>query len=241
MLAGPRDFVESRVVMASGKRILLVDDDAHLRAALTEQLAEDFLTVEAATAAEGQALALSQAFDAILLDVGLPDQDGRALCRVLRVAGIACPILMLTGATEEHDMISGLDAGASDYVITPFRIGELMARLRAQLRQHAAAEDAEYAIGAFRFQPARKLLVAAETGARIRLTDKETAILRHLHRAVGQVVPRDALLGAIWGYNSEVNTHTLETHIYRLRQKIEADSANATLLVTAPGGYRLVR
>jgi DNA-binding response OmpR family regulator len=241
MLAGPRDFVESRVVMASGKRILLVDDDAHLRAALTEQLAEDFLTVEAATAAEGQALALSQAFDAILLDVGLPDQDGRALCRVLRVAGIACPILMLTGATEEHDMISGLDAGASDYVIKPFRIGELMARLRAQLRQHAAAEDAEYAIGAFRFQPARKLLVAAETGARIRLTDKETAILRHLHRAVGQVVPRDALLGAIWGYNSEVNTHTLETHIYRLRQKIEADSANATLLVTAPGGYRLVR
>jgi DNA-binding response OmpR family regulator len=241
MLAGPRHFVESRVVMASGKRILLVDDDAHLRAALTEQLAEDFLTVEAATAAEGQALALSQAFDAILLDVGLPDQDGRALCRVLRVAGIACPILMLTGATEEHDMISGLDAGASDYVIKPFRIGELMARLRAQLRQHAAAEDAEYAIGAFRFQPARKLLVAAETGARIRLTDKETAILRHLHRAVGQVVPRDALLGAIWGYNSEVNTHTLETHIYRLRQKIEADSANATLLVTAPGGYRLVR
>ena len=227
--------------MASGKRILLVDDDAHLRAALTEQLAEDFLTVEAATAAEGQALALSQAFDAILLDVGLPDQDGRALCRVLRVAGIACPILMLTGATEEHDMISGLDAGASDYVIKPFRIGELMARLRAQLRQHAAAEDAEYAIGAFRFQPARKLLVAAETGARIRLTDKETAILRHLHRAVGQVVPRDALLGAIWGYNSEVNTHTLETHIYRQRQKIEADSANATLLVTAPGGYRLVR
>ena len=227
--------------MASGKRILLVDDDAHLRAALTEQLAEDFLTVEAATAAEGQALALSQAFDAILLDVGLPDQDGRALCSALRVAGIACPILMLTGATEEHDMISGLDAGASDYVIKPFRIGELMARLRAQLRQHAAAEDAEYAIGAFRFQPARKRLVAAETGARIRLTDKETAILRHLHRAVGQVVPRDALLGEIWGYNSEVNTHTLETHIYRLRQKIEADSANATLLVTAPGGYRLVR
>ena len=227
--------------MASGKRILLVDDDAHLRAALTEQLSEDFVPVEAATAAEGQALALSQAFDAILLDVGLPDQDGRALCRVLRVAGIACPILMLTGATEEHDMISGLDAGASDYVTKPFRIGELMARLRAQLRQHAAAEDAEYAIGAFRFQPARKLLVAAETGARIRLTDKETAILRHLHRAVGQVVPRDALLGAIWGYNSEVNTHTLETHIYRLRQKIEADSANATLLVTAPGGYRLVR
>lgn len=241
MLAGLRDFVESRVVMASSKRILLVDDDAHLRAALTEQLSEDFVPVEAATAAEGRALALSETFDAILLDVGLPDQDGRELCRALRAAGIACPILMLTGATEEHDMISGLDAGASDYVTKPFRLGELMARLRAQLRQHAAAEDAEYAIGAFRFQPARKRLVANATGARIRLTDKETAILRHLHRAAGEVVPRDALLGAIWGYNSEVNTHTLETHIYRLRQKIEADAANATLLVTAPGGYRLAR
>lgn len=241
MLAGLRDFVESLVVMASSKRILLVDDDAHLRAALTEQLSEDFVPVEAATAAEGRALALSQTFDAILLDVGLPDLDGRELCRALREAGIACPILMLTGATEEQDMISGLDAGASDYVTKPFRLGELMARLRAQLRQHAAAEDAEYAIGAFRFQPARKRLVANATGARIRLTDKETAILRHLHRAAGEVVPRDALLGAIWGYNSEVNTHTLETHIYRLRQKIEADAANATLLVTAPGGYRLAR
>jgi DNA-binding response OmpR family regulator len=241
MLAGLRDFVESRTGMATGKRILLVDDDAHLRAALTEQLSEDFVPVEAATAAEGRALALAEGFDAILLDVGLPDQDGRELCRALREAGIACPILMLTGATEEHDMISGLDAGASDYVTKPFRIGELMARLRAQLRQHAVAEDAEYAIGAFRFQPARKRLVATATGARIRLTDKEAAILRHLYRAGGEVVPRDALLGAIWGYNSEVNTHTLETHIYRLRQKIEADAANATLLVTAPGGYRLVR
>ncbi len=227
--------------MASGRRILLVDDDAHLRAALTEQLSEDFVAVEAATAAQGQALAMVEPFDAILLDVGLPDLDGRELCRMLRAAGISSPILMLTGATEEDDMISGLDAGASDYVTKPFRIGELMARLRAQLRQHAAAGDAEYAIGAFRFQPARKRLVAVATGERIRLTDKETAILRYLHRAEGQVVARDALLGAIWGYNSEVNTHTLETHIYRLRQKIEADAGNAALLVTAPGGYRLVR
>lgn len=227
--------------MASGKRILLVDDDAHLRAALTEHLAEEFLPVEAASAAEGRALAMAGPFDAILLDVGLPDLDGRELCRELRAGGITCPILMLTGATEEDDMISGLDAGASDYVTKPFRIGELMARLRAQLRQHAAAEDAEYAIGAFRFQPARKRLVGVATGDRVKLTDKETAILRYLYRAAGQTVPRDTLLGEIWGYNSEVNTHTLETHIYRLRQKIEADAANATLLVTAPGGYRLVR
>ena len=225
--------------MASGKRILLVDDDAHLRAALTEQLAEDFLTVEAATAAEGQALALSQAFDAILLDVGLPDQDGRALCRVLRVAGIACPILMLTGATEEHDMISGLDAGASDYVIKPFRIGELMARLRAQLRKRAGLEEAEIRIGPHVFQPARRLLIDARSGVRVRLTDKETAILRLLHRAGGAVVSREALLGSIWGYNADVNTHTLETHVYRLRQKLEGDATAATMLLTAPGGYRL--
>jgi len=241
MLAGPRDFVESRDVMASGKRILLVDDDAHLRAALTEQLAEDFVPVEAATAAEGRALALSETFDAILMDVGLPDQDGRALCRALRGAGIACPILMLTGATEEHDMISGLDAGANDYVVKPFRFGELMARLRAQLRQHRIANDAELTVGPFRFLPARRQLVGPDTGLAIRLTDKEAAILRALHRAKGGIVARETLLDGIWGYGQTVDTHTLETHIYRLRRKLDTIAGCGALVETAGGGYRLAR
>ncbi len=227
--------------MNAQKRILLVDDDQPLRQALAEQLEGEFVAVEAATAAEGLATARAGRFDAILLDVGLPDMDGRELCRQLRAAGVTCPILMLTGAVGEQDTIAGLDAGANDYVAKPFRLGELMARLRAQLRQHEATEDAEFVIGPYLFQPAHKLLVDTQTRRKTRLTEKEAAILRFLYRAGGKPVPRETLLGEVWGYNAGVNTHTLETHIYRLRQKIERDSANAALLVTAEGGYRLVR
>ena len=225
--------------MVAKKRVLLVDDEPNLRAALTEQLAEDFEPVEASSAAEGLDLATRETFDAILLDVGLPDMDGRTLCRKLRGAGIDCPVIMLTGDVGEQATIAGLDAGASDYITKPFRLGELMARLRAQLRQHAAISGAEFRIGSHLFQPARRMIVDTRTGAPIRLTDKEAAILRQLHRAAGAVVSRDSLLGAIWGYNACVNTHTLETHIYRLRQKIEEDATKATILLTAPGGYRL--
>ena len=225
--------------MVAKKRVLLVDDEPHLRAALTEQLAEDFAPVEASSAAEGFDLATREPFDAILLDVGLPDMDGRALCRKLRDVGIDCPVIMLTGEVGEQATIAGLDAGASDYITKPFRLGELMARLRAQLRQHAAIGGAEFRIWPHVFQPAHRTILDTRTGARVRLTDKETAILRQLHRAAGAVVSRDSLLGAIWGYNAQVNTHTLETHIYRLRQKIEEDATKATILLTAPGGYRL--
>jgi len=227
--------------MSAPKRILLVDDDHQLRQALAEQLTGDFLPTEAGTGAEGLASALAGHFDAILLDVGLPDMDGREVCRKLRAAGVTSPIIMLTGAVGEQDTISGLDAGANDYVAKPFRLGELLARLRSHLRQHEASEDAEFAVGPYLFQPAHKLLVDVQTRRKTRLTEKEASILRFLYRAGGKAVSRETLLGEVWGYNAGVNTHTLETHIYRLRQKIERDPATATLLVTAEGGYRLAR
>jgi len=167
--------------------------------------------------------------------------DGREVCRKLRAAGVACPIIMLTGATAESDTVAGLDAGANDYVAKPFRLGELMARIRVQLRQHEASEDAVFAIGPYSFQPGRKLLVDPAGRKKVRLTEKEAAILRFLYRAGESPVSRETLLGEVWGYNAGVNTHTLETHIYRLRQKMERDPANAVILVTAAGGYRLVR
>jgi DNA-binding response OmpR family regulator len=227
--------------MSAPKRILLVDDDQPLRQALAEQLTGDFAPVEAGTGSEGLAAASGGHFDAILLDVGLPDMDGREVCRQLRAAGVTSPIIMLTGAAGELDTIAGLDAGANDYIAKPFRLGELLARLRAQLRQHEASEDAEFVIGPYLFQPAHKLLLDAETRKKTRLTEKEASILRFLYRAGGKSVSRETLLGEVWGYNAGVNTHTLETHIYRLRQKIERDPATATLLVTAEGGYRLAR
>ena len=224
----------------TGKRIFLVDDDGDLRSALAEQLQlhEEFQTVEADTAAKALGVVKTDYFDAIILDVGLPDMDGREACRLMRKGGASQPIIMLTAAARDSDAILGLDAGANDYVIKPFRFGVLLARIRAQLRVHEASADALFRIGPYTFRPSAKLLLD-DKGAKTRLTEKETAILRYLYRAGEKPVTREELLAEVWGYNAGVSTHTLETHVYRLRQKIEPDPAHARLLITEPGGYRL--
>lgn len=230
--------------MITGERpILIVDDDAVLRDMLAEQLAVDgeFTAAGAATAGEAEAriTARDARFDALILDVGLPDGDGRDLCARLRRNGIKVPIIMLTGSDEETDVVRGLDSGANDYIAKPFRLAELLARLRAQLRIFENSEDAIFTIGPYTFRPAAKLLQDPAKNRRIRLTEKEAAILKFLYRAGSKPVQRQVLLNEVWGYNSAVTTHTLETHIYRLRQKIEPDPTNARLLITEGGGYRL--
>lgn len=226
--------------MSTLKKILLIDDEAELREALAEQLlvTEEFDVFEAENGAHGLERAKTELFDLILLDVGLPDMDGREVCKLLRKAGVKCPIVMLTGHDSDADTILGLDAGANDYVTKPFKFAVLLARLRAQFRQHEQSEDAVFNVGPYVFQPSAKLLTD-EGGRKIRLTEKETNILKFLLRAGDKVVTRDVLLHEVWGYNAGVTTHTLETHVYRLRQKIEPDPSNASLLVTESGGYRL--
>mgnify|MGYP006269564299 FL=1 len=177
--------------------------------------------------------------DIVIMDVGLPDMDGREAVKIMRKDGFKSPVIMLTGQTSDADTVLGLEAGANDYVCKPFRFAVLLARIRAHLRQHEASDDAVFQIGDYTFRPSSKLLVN-DKGGKLRLTEKETAILRFLYRAGQQVVSRETLLREVWGYNAHVTTHTLETHIYRLRQKIERDPANARLLVTEPGGYKLV-
>jgi len=228
--------------MTAGRKILIVDDDAALRQSLSEQLElhEEFKVAQAETANQALEQAKQQYFDAILLDVGLPDMDGRELCRLMRRNAVRSPILMLTGADGEADTILGLDAGANDYITKPFRLNVLLARLRAQLRQHEQSEDAVFTIGPYTFRPSAKLLLDVAGRKKVRLTEKETSILKYLYRAGSRTVGRDALLNEVWGYNAGVTTHTLETHVYRLRQKIERDPAHAEILVTEPGGYRLV-
>ncbi len=228
--------------MSTGKKILLVDDDEPLRASLAEQLElhEEFNTQHAGNAAEALEAIKNDHFDMLLLDVGLPDMDGREVCKLMRRNGFKSPIIMLTGAESDADTILGLESGANDYVIKPFRLGVLLARIRAQMRQHEQSEDAVFAIGPYTFRPAAKMMVHADTNRKVRLTEKETSILKFLYRAGEKVVSRDVLLNEVWGYNAGVTTHTLETHIYRLRQKVEPDPTNAMLLVTEPGGYRLV-
>lgn len=227
--------------MAQLKNILLVDDDDDLREALAEQLimTEDFEVFEADNGANAMARVKEQNYDLVILDVGLPDTDGRELCRIMRKQGVKSPILMLTGHDTDADTILGLDAGANDYVTKPFKFPVLLARIRAQLRQHEQSEDAVFTLGPYSFKPSMKLLTT-EDDRKIRLTEKETNILKFLYRSNDGVVARDVLLHEVWGYNAGVTTHTLETHIYRLRQKIEPDPTNARLLVTESGGYRLV-
>jgi DNA-binding response OmpR family regulator len=222
------------------RRILIVDDDAALRQSLAEQLERhgEFSSGECDSGTAALEIVRRERFDAVLLDIGLPDIDGRDLCRLMRRAGVNVPILMLTAADSEADTVQGLDAGANDYVTKPFRLNELLARLRAHLRQSEHSDDAVLTIGPYTFRPSAKLMTDTSGRRKVRLTEKEAAILKFLYRA-GRVIGRDTLLGEVWGYNAGVTTHTLETHVYRLRQKIERDPAHAEILVTEPGGYRL--
>lgn len=238
-------LMEDRHAMPHGQPILIVDGDTAMRETLREQLIRDdaFTVVEAASAREAEACLHAQEtrregrFAAIIMDAALPDGDGHAVCARLRARGHAMPVILLNG----RDRGGGADDTTS--LAKPFRLSELMACLRARLDASAARDAARDAaprlmIGPYAFNAdERSLRLGASP--RIRLTEKEAAILAFLHRMGERAVPRQELLREVWGYNPAVTTHTLETHIYRLRRKIEANPAEARLLITEAGGYRL--
>ncbi len=221
-------------------RVLIVDPDALRRRCLVDQLERD--GEFAGTACNSAAAALRRArggrFAAAVIEGALPDRRAIDLCRDLRSAGIAGPIAVLASPDADADRAAGLAAGATDWLVKPIRIGELLARLRAGLCD-IETRAAALTIGPYLFRPRAKLLSDAAGNRKVRLTEKETAILEFLYRA-GRAIGRDTLLGEVWGYNAGVATHTLETYVYRLRRKIERDPANAEILVTEPGGYRLL-
>jgi len=228
--------------MPQDRTILVVEGDLAMRETLREQLTRDdaFAVVEAGSAREAETC-LSSAngnFAAVIMDADLPDDDGHAVCARLRAGGLSLPVILMNGIDRTD---------ATDNTVTiakPFRLSELMARLRGRLEASALAdgrldEPAAIRIGPYEFSAADKALRNAAADLRIRLTEKEAAILAFLHRMGARAVPRQELLTEVWGYNPAVTTHTLETHIYRLRRKIEANPAKACLLVTEGGGYRL--
>jgi DNA-binding response OmpR family regulator len=229
------------VAVSGTKKIIIIDDDDLLRDTLKDQfsLHDEFHVTEAATASAGIKLVKAEHADLVILDVNLPDMDGREACKVMRRGGYKGPVIMLTGQSSESDTILGLDSGANDYVTKPFRFAVLLARIRAHLRQHEHSEDAVFKVGPYTFKPSAKMLVR-EDNRKVRLTEKETAIIKFLLRSGEQIVSRDVLLQDVWGYNAGVTTHTLETHVYRLRQKIERDPSHAEILVTEGGGYKLI-
>jgi DNA-binding response OmpR family regulator len=214
--------------MPSAKPILLVEDNAVLRASLAEQLAREgaYVIVEAADAAEARRKAHGESYALAIIDQSLPDGAGEDLARDLKNEGFDAPVLLLAGADSPPPL--------SDHIVKPFRFADLLARLNHHLSRHAASDDTPVAIGPYLFRPGAKLLMAG--GRKVRLTEKETDILKFLH-AAGATVARETLLHEVWGYNPAVTTHTLETHIYRLRKKIEGGGAK--ILLTEEGGYRL--
>jgi len=227
--------------MTNGLNILIVDDDVDFAETLSEQLRrhEPVDTDIRFTGEDALSAVRSSNYGIIILDVGLPDMDGREVCRLMRRENVTSQIIMLTGASSEADTILGLDAGANDYVTKPFRLEVFLARLRAQFRVHEKSDGATLRIGPYNFIPSSRMMVRQETGEKIYLTDKETMILKVLYQDRGKVVSKTNLMNGIWGYSPNALSHTLETHMYRLRQKMEDDSKSPRYLITHGSGYML--
>ena len=226
---------ESKVLVVSGdesERILLAD-------ALI--LHEDLRCIEAGNGQSALELANELQIKSIVIDIDLPDFDGRDLCRLMRRQGMKAPIILLGKTTSDADVILGLDSGASDYVLKPFRTNVLLARMRAQHRHFEQLDDAIFPIGPYAFRPSTKMLTSKDKERKIHLTEKEAAILKCLYQKGGRSTEPSDLMAEIWGHQTDVTPHALETHIYRLRQKLEPDPSNLKLLVTDSEGYRLVR
>ena len=223
--------------MPTDPRIMLAVGDVAERAALAERLAEGGFAVAAAPGVAELAAALPDAA-ALVLDARLARPDAAALCAALRRDGHFLPILVLHDGTDGL-VVRCLDAGANDVVARPVRGLELAARVRAQLRHHGGAAGGPLLVGPYQFRPDQRELEEAGTGRVIRLTATEAAMLRFLHRAGGGVVSRQVLLHEVWGYREGVTTHTVETHIYRLRRKIEPDPRRRRLILCEDSGYRL--
>ena len=224
----------------SSSRLLIVDDDAYLRATLRQQLlVEGFNDVFDVGVIADLDNVLSHANpDLILLDIQMPDGNGIDICQRLRRNGFAKPIVMLTAKGAEGDIVLGLEAGANDYIIKPLRLVELIARIRTQLRQFRASNDSQFEIGNLSFVPANKMLHETGSDRMQALTEKEATILKFLYRASPNDVTKDELLAKVWGFQNGVSTHTLETHIYRLRKKISR-LTKKQLVLTIEKGYRL--
>jgi DNA-binding response OmpR family regulator len=221
-------------------KILAIDDDHHFLDTLIEQISlePEFIVegVDCLTEAKKKLADIDP--DLILMNVSLPDGDGRDMCRWIRAQGYTIPILMLTAQHGEMDTIEGLEAGANDYIAKPLRLRELLARIRTHLRQYQLRSDARVSIGAFFFNSGSKTLTHQQTGKMLGLTEKEAAIIRFMCKQKGKEVKKQNLLEQVWGYSTEMTTHTLETHVYRLRQKVRVLD-DQPFLVTSKNGYQL--
>ena len=219
-------------------RLLVVEDNARLRHSLRLSLAEEGYAVdEAGDGPEGQGLAEREPYDAIVLDLLLPGKDGLAVCRDLRTAGVATPILMLTARDAVEDRVRGLDGGADDYLVKPFAVQELLARLRSLLRRESLSKAGMLRTADLALDPAAHTVTRGSD--HITLTAKEFAILEFLLRHPNQVVRREQIEDHVWSYDFDGISNVVDVYIRRLRRKVD-DPYELKLIATVRGvGYRL--
>jgi two-component system alkaline phosphatase synthesis response regulator PhoP len=221
-------------------KILVVEDEEVIRMALGDRLASEGYTVEfAADGEEGLRKATGGSFDLIILDIMLPKKNGFDVCRDIRMAGVVIPILMLTARGQVVDKVLGLKIGADDFVTKPFDAMELLARIEALLRRSNTPANSGV-------QQLRSIRVdlrgtsVTRNGKVVPLSAREFQLLRYLVEHPGTTISRDVLLKEVWAYSTEAFTRTVDVHVASLRQKLEEDPKNPSLIVTVPGlGYKL--
>jgi len=225
--------------MSSFSKILLINSDRDLSEALIYQLS---LNDKYQITESGEDNVFTQinnnSFNIVIINSQPSKLHGRNLTKKLRTGGFKNPIILLITQSDASNVDNKLTIEANEYIIKPFKYPALLKSIELQLRQFGKTEDTQHNIGSYIFKPNSKIL-EADGNKSIRLTEKENDILKFLYQNLKTIVSRETLLHEVWGYNSKVTTHTLETHIYRLRQKIEIDPANACFLITETGGYRL--
>lgn len=227
-------------------KILLVEDEADLRFSLVHNLGfENYTVVEAADGALGWSQFQHDQFDLIILDIMLPEMDGLTLLKKIRAQDGSIPILMLTAKATEMDKVIGFELGADDYLTKPFGLGEFLARVKALLRRRlrepvADLQDTPLQVTFLDFQIDFKNYEVRRKGEEIKCSQKELHLLRYLIQHAGQAVDKSAILEAVWGYSSNATTRTIDTHIARLRRKLD-DRENNRIIQTVPTvGYKFV-
>ena len=224
--------------MSSSTKILLVNSDRDLSDALIYQLSlNDKYQIIESDVDNVFTQINNNSFNIVIINSQPSKLNGHNLTKKLRTGGFKNPIIMLITQSDASNVDNKLTIEANEHIIKPFKYPALLKSIELQLRQSGKSEDTQHNIGSYVFKPNSKVLESKNKS--IRLTEKENDILKFLYQNLETIVSREILLHEVWGYNSKVTTHTLETHIYRLRQKIEIDPANACFLITETGGYRL--
>ncbi len=218
-------------------RTLIIEDNPKMASAIQSCLSECGYTADVALRGfEGEEKATIDQYDVIVLDLMLPDRDGVDVCRSLRRRGVKTPILMLTALSATTDKVSGLDAGADDYLTKPFEFDELVARVRALLRRGAATESTRLTCDDLTLDLAKR--VAVRAGEKIRLSGKEFALLEYLMRNTDRVLPRSSIVEQVWDMNYEPSSNVVDVYISALRRKIDRNFERPLIHTVIGTGYR---